>query len=74
MSCKTCKYFDVPPDKDGKARIRKGNAYRCTAPMPECPPLPVCVSLEPWGFKWPPAKSWVTPDMGTDCPVYEQRN
>lgn len=56
MTCKTCKWFDVPLDKRGRRIIRKANAYRCTVPTPPRPPLPTSI-LENFGFNWPPRRT-----------------
>ena len=35
MTCKTCKFLDVRPDKSGRRGVRKGFTYRCLWEMPE---------------------------------------
>jgi len=76
MTCRTCKWLDVHPDKDGRVRIRK-LYYECLAPVPECPPLPYCITLSHYGqwtnFRWPPYRSRVMPDRGAGCPLWQAR-
>lgn len=35
MTCKTCKYLDVPPDASGRIVPRAHRAYKCAAPISE---------------------------------------
>ena len=43
--CKDCRFMRVPPDKDGKRRVRKSETYICEASF-ELPPLPTCVEVK----------------------------
>ena len=70
MSCRTCKYLNVPLDKAGRRVVRGSYAYPCTAPDTPQPQLPVSIT-EAYGFKWPPPRQWVTPAMGASCPLHE---
>lgn len=71
--CRTCKHLAVRPDKLGRIVPRKNEVYRCLAPEPDLPPIPLSVS-EVYDFKWPPRRTMVTPDHGKDCPVWEKRD
>lgn len=42
MSCKTCKWLEVEPNKAGKRVVRKDKAYQCGVPIPR-PRLPTSV-------------------------------
>jgi len=71
MTCGTCKWLEVPPDKAGHRRVIKDKAYRCACPIPDVV-LPQCVT-NGYGWKWPPGKNWVSHDSGQDCPTFEPR-
>jgi hypothetical protein len=71
MSCRQCRYLDVPPDKLGRVTARKDKAYRCTVELP--PPLvPVSVSKS-YGWRWPPSRSAMSANDGEGCPFYDAR-
>jgi hypothetical protein len=72
VTCRTCKYLDVAPDKSGRIVPRKGNSYRCLAPHPTLPPLPDCITRR-YDFQPFFVRSWMSPPDGGECPVYEAR-
>lgn len=73
QSCKTCAFFDVPPDADGKVRVRRGNYYRCRAPVPDLKTiLPEAITCA-WGFRQPTATERSTSEQGAECPTWEAR-
>lgn len=39
MTCKTCKWLDVKPDKAGRVVVRKDSVYPCVVKFPT-PKLP----------------------------------
>lgn len=70
MSCKKCKHLAVGQNANGRRVVYARNAYGCVAPCPELPPLPdsiTCLS----GFRWPPARSYMSGDDGKGCPLFE---
>lgn len=71
MTCRTCKHLKVEPDAAGRIIPRKGKAYECNVEIP-CPTVPESVtkSLQ---WKWPPAKKWMEPRDGENCPTYAKR-
>ena len=71
MTCRTCKFLDVLPDKDGKRRVRQNNAYRCLVPLPEVA-WPDSV-LEAYGSHLP-TKTFMSPDRGKNCQTHEERS
>lgn len=72
MTCKTCAYLAVEPDKAGRIVVRAGNAYECNAPEPDLPTLPYSIT-KAYGFRWPPSRAYVTGTDGEDCPVWQAR-
>lgn len=71
QSCKTCAYFDVPPDADGKIRVRKEYYYRCTAPVPDLKTILPEAITRAWGFRQPTAAGQTTSTYGGECPGWE---
>lgn len=69
--CGTCTHLAVPPNARGVVSPRKGNAYRCRAPVPE-PMFPESVR-KAYGFQWPPSKSSMEPHDGVTCPAWVKR-
>lgn len=76
MSCKTCKWFDVKPNKAGRIVIRKDTASRCIFPLPELPELPHSVTKS---YGWPESgiaafrRAWMPATSGVGCPAHEER-
>lgn len=69
MTCRTCRYLDVKPDRSGRRVPRKNYAYRCTVPLPEVKwPASVTTYV---GFR-EPHKTMMDLDEGEDCPLYEE--
>lgn len=71
MSCRTCKWLDVPPDKSGRIVVREGWGYPCVAPI-EMPRWPACVTNR-HGFHWPKSGSTTIAEWGENCPLFEPR-
>lgn len=73
MTCKTCKWLDVPPDKRGRIVVRD-TAYKCIVPLPEMPVLPDCVTKQ-YGYTDFLARRdrWMIPKQGGTCPLHEAR-
>ena len=72
MTCRTCKFLDVPPDSRGRIVPRLGNAYACRFPIPDAHGLPHS-AFKSYGFKWPPSKTRMRPDDGDGCPQHVSR-
>lgn len=72
MSCRNCKYLEVAPNAAGKIVPRKGKSYRCKAPDPEQPILPHSI-LRVYGFKWAFGRSYMSPEDGEGCLMWEYR-
>ena len=70
-SCKSCRFLGVHPDARGRINVRARNVYECLVQVPE-PVLPESMTRA-YGFRWPPAKSYMTGDSGRECPTWEQR-
>ena len=71
-SCKTCRFLAVHPDARGRIVVRQKNAYECLAIVPQ-PDLPDSIT-KAYGFRWPPSKTYMTGDRGTECPTWELRS
>lgn len=67
MTCRYCKWLDVPPDKGGRRVPRKDKAYRCTV-LIEQPALPLSVTRRT-DFRWPPERYYMSPEDGEGCPM-----
>lgn len=72
-NCKTCKWLDVPSDKNGRVTVRAHNTYRCTAPEPARPLIP-CSMTEAYGWKWPTPRRYMGGKDGDGCPTYAYRD
>ncbi len=71
MSCRSCKWLDVKPDKAGRRRIYRDNAYVCTVPISQ-PILPTSV-LENRDFQWPPQRTYMFASiMDRVCLLWEK--
>lgn len=71
MTCRHCKWLDVPLNKAGKRVAYKMQSYKCLF-VPPLPPLPMSMSKS-YNFRWPPHQSYVTPNFGEGCPCFEER-
>lgn len=73
MTCKTCKYLDVQPDKSGRIVVRD-TAYRCVVPIPKMPVLPDCITKQ-YGYTDITVRRdrWMVPVQGANCPLHEPR-
>ena len=71
QSCKTCLFLGVHPDANGRIVVRAKNAYECLVVVQQ-PALPESMTRA-YGYRWPPAKSYMTGDSGRECPTWEQR-
>ncbi len=67
MTCRTCKWLNVEPNKAGRRVARKDITYPCTVPI-EKPRLPD--SVRQYARHWPPPRSYMGPNDGQDCPCY----
>ena len=72
MTCKACKWYGVRPDARGRFVVRRGSVWPCKAPEPEPPCLPSSV-LKAVDWRWPPRRSYMQGDEGSDCPAFEPR-
>ena len=68
MTCRNCKYLVVPPDSDGKRRIRKARVYRCAAPDPTVLHIPNSISIS-CDYKRLFSRRFMEPDEGVGCPA-----
>lgn len=73
MTCKTCKYLDLPLNKNGKRYATKDGMYRCNAMVPNdwWIMLPHSV-LRSYGFSQELRKGVMAPSDGQGCPCYEE--
>lgn len=69
MSCRNCRWLDVPDDKLGRRRFAPNSVYRCVVQMPAAPAVPACVR----DFRWPPLRQWMAADDGEGCSFFELR-
>ena len=69
MTCRTCKFLGVAPNRAGKRVPRSDKIYRCLVDVP-VPIVPASVTGY-YNWKWPPTKSAMVPDDGADCPLWE---
>lgn len=69
MTCRTCKWLIVRPNRVGKRVPNKDKSYTCGY-QPERPKLPSSI-VGHYSFKWPPDRSYMTPNDGSDCQTYE---
>ncbi len=70
--CGTCEFLAVPPDKDGKKRVRKNFGYPCVFDISD-PTLPASVT-DAQGWNWPPHRQYMTPERGENCVTWEARD
>jgi len=68
MTCKTCKYLDVPITGNGQRRTYASRVYACVAPV-SVPVVPNSISKY-HNFKWPPPRMHMGPHDGEGCPLY----
>ncbi len=71
MTCKTCKWMDVPLTANGRRVVRKDSCFPCTVPIGDPPPLPSSVTRSFQNVSWPPHRSWVSGESGEGCPLHE---
>jgi hypothetical protein len=71
-SCKSCRFLGVHADARGRITVRAQSAYECLVLVPQ-PALPASMT-QAYGFRWPPAKSYMTGDSGRECPTWERRD
>ena len=69
MTCRTCKFLEVPPDKDGRRRPMKHSVYECVVEVSK-PVLPSSM-ITYYSFKWPLHRKCMEPDDGKDCPCWQ---
>jgi hypothetical protein len=81
MTCRTCKWFDLKPRKDGKIVPRKGDHCRCTVLLPPPPVMPKSITIftdtkAHYGFGnilWPERGGYMSVDDGEGCAFHEPR-
>jgi hypothetical protein len=65
MTCRTCRWLDVPLREDGKPRrMYRESAFPCTAPIPPLPASMTRAALH---------RSYMAPHDGEGCPLHEPR-
>lgn len=70
MTCKQCAYLVADKNKNGVRIVRKGDCYRCTAPMPAMPAIPDSVTKF-YSFKWDQPRRHMTGADGEGCPAFK---
>lgn len=65
MTCRTCKFLDVKPDKIGRVIPRSTFMYRCLAPLPDYI-APACFEIEVMQRR-------MTIESGKGCTFHEPR-
>jgi hypothetical protein len=76
MTCGKCRWLGVQPNKAGVIVVLKSRMYRCTAPIPELPPLPKCIQVGGHGvhaLRWPPHPNYMNAKDGEGCAYFEKR-
>ena len=71
MTCKTCRFLDVPLTKNGHRPVSPQRVYTCLAPDPVRPHVPASCEIWDESFKWPPPRCRMTGMAGKDCPCHE---
>lgn len=69
-TCKTCRYLDVPPRKDGKRVAYTGKAYRCLTPIPDLSSILPLSTMRAYGFRQPRAGEFAFPEW-EGCPTHQ---
>jgi hypothetical protein len=69
QSCKTCKHMVVHPNARGERRVFKNGTYACSVEIPK-PVLPDSVTRAA-GYRERFSRTYVQPDWGTTCPLWE---
>lgn len=81
-TCRTCKWLNVPPDKNGKIVPRKGGYHRCTVQLPPPPPMPASIRVNTTergggyglgNLDWPTSAGYMGVDDGEGCTFHEPR-
>ncbi|TIP39745.1 MAG: hypothetical protein E5X76_28950 [Mesorhizobium sp.] len=67
-----CAHAEIKADKRGRVIMRADQAWRCLAPPPELPVMPVSITGA-YGFKWPPGRRYVQRDDCAECPCWTER-
>jgi len=70
-SCKSCRFLRVHPDARGRITVRADRVYECLVQVPQ-PALPDSMTRA-FGYRWPPAKSYMRGDDGRECPTWEKK-
>ncbi len=79
MTCRTCKWLEVPPRRDGKIVPRRNNSYRCAVPVPPPPAMPASIRItarHSYGLgnlEWPTSCGDMEPDDGVGCTFHAPR-
>lgn len=67
MTCRTCKFLDVPLDEDGVRRVLEDRTYICDAPVP------MVAHLFPASVRFSAPKLRMVARAGSGCPAWEKR-
>ena len=73
MSCRTCNYYDVGPDADGRVRMRKNRVSPCRAPIADVSSLLPHSVTKAYGWSAPKVGGYMSPDDGDGCPLHTVR-
>lgn len=70
--CGTCRWLHVPPDKDGKSRVRVSNIYACNFVIEWPQTWPASIpKISVYGLHG--MKRFMAGDQGITCPCWEAR-
>jgi len=69
MTCRDCRWLNVPLDSAGRRRPNRIKTYNCMVEVPR-PPLPASI-VTFYNFRWPPERYRVSPEDGAGCPLHE---
>lgn len=69
MTCRSCIWLKVAPDKAGRRAPRKDKSYLCEAPVPDVV-MPLSITRR-YDWRWPPSRNYMAPDEGAGCPTFK---
>lgn len=73
MACRDCIHLVVPPDADGKRRIRNGYSYACDVPAPDIVFPDSILRALTQSRAWPARPAWMDGADGADCIGFKKR-
>lgn len=74
QSCQSCKYYQLPRDKEGKIHLSDGKMNKCTFKFPTDLVLPTSITgLYHWHELLRELDRGMLPYWGTQCPTYIHR-